>query len=133
MERVKICVEYPLTSKSSSIVWGMIGDASGLQKWMADYVDEDNDGNIVFKWGEPWKQQDVRVSKIVKAVKEKYIRMRWIDDNEEGEYWELRVEKSELTGELTLIITDFVDEDDVENIYQLWDDNIEKLHHASGL
>ncbi len=132
MERVKISIEYPLASKSLSIVWGMIGDATGLQKWIADYAEDDGD-EITFKWGEPWKQQDVRVSKVLKAVKNKYIRLRWVDDNEEGEYWELRLEKSELTGELTLVITDFADEDDVENMYQIWDDNLDKLHQVSGL
>ncbi len=133
MNRVKIDIEYPLSAKSQSIVWSMIGDASGLQKWMADYVEDDNNGNLTFKWGESWTQQDVRVSHIIKMEKNHYIRLAWNDDHEEGEYWELRIEKSELTGELTLVVTDFCDSDDVDNVYQIWNDNFVQLHKVSGL
>ncbi len=126
-------MECPLASKSTSIVWSMIGDATGLEKWMADYVEDNGDGSLTFKWGEAWTQQDVRVSRVLKVAKGHYIRLRWDDDHVEGEYWELRVEKSELTGELTLVITDFADVDDVDNVYQIWDDNLERLHNVSGL
>ena len=36
-----------MNSKSASIVWGLIGNAHGLGKWMADYVEEDEDGEEV--------------------------------------------------------------------------------------
>ncbi len=133
MERVKISIEYPLATKSLAIAWSMIGEASGLQKWMADYVSEEKDGVLVFKWGEPWTAQDERTSKVIRAVKNHYIKLRWEDDNEPGEYWELRLEKTELTGELTLVITDFADADDVDNMYKIWDDNLERLHNVSGM
>ncbi len=133
MERTKITIEYPLATKSATIAWPLISEAVGLQKWMADYVDDGPDDTLVFKWGEAWTQQDVRESKLLRIVKNHYVRLRWLDDNEENEYWELRLEKSELTGDVTLVITDYADEDDVENICQVWDDCMERLHNASGL
>lgn len=133
MERKKITIECPLAAKSPSIVWGMIGDALGLQKWMADFVDENSDGSLTFKWGQPWAIQEERVSTLVKMERNVFRRMHWVDDNEEDEYWELRIEKSELTGDLTLVITDFADADDEDNICQIWDDCLEKLHSVSGL
>ena len=59
MNKKKLEIEYPLSSKSESIVWGLIGNAHGLSKWMADYVEE-VDGVMTFTWGEVWTQQDIR-------------------------------------------------------------------------
>ena len=39
----KLTIEYPLSTKSPKIVWDMISNAAGLQKWLADKVTEEND------------------------------------------------------------------------------------------
>ena len=57
MEKQMINLEYPLATKSPSIVWGLISNAAGLQKWLADYVEEEGD-KMVFSWGEEWTEQD---------------------------------------------------------------------------
>ena len=114
MSKKKLVMEYPLNSKSASIVWGLIGNAHGLGKWMADYVEEDEDGELTFKWGEVWTQQDVRTSTIISKQENSYIRLKWDVNESDEDFWELRVEKSDFSGHLTLIITDHVDEEDVD-------------------
>lgn len=132
MAHKKITIEYPLTTKSPNIVWEMISTSSGLQKWMADYV-SDIPGGFSFKWGEPWTQEDIKSSQILKMDKNKRIRLKWDNTEEEGDFWEMKIEKSELTGKLTLTITDHAEEDDIEYIKDLWEKNLDKLHTASGL
>jgi hypothetical protein len=69
-------------------------------------------------------------------VKYDHIRLRWEDDEEAGDedsYWEMRIEKSELTNHLNLLITDFADDDDVDGLRILWESNLDRLHRASGL
>ena len=132
MSKTKIVVEYPLNSKSASIVWGLIGNAHGLGKWIADYVDE-NDGVLTFKWGEVWTQQDIRTSKIIEIRENSHIRLKWDVNVSDEDYWELRIEKSDFSGNINLIITDHVDDDDVDYMRGVWDDNIERLHRVSGL
>ena len=132
MSKTKIVVEYPLNSKSASIVWGLIGNAHGLGKWIADYVDE-NDGVLTFKWGEVWTQQDIRTSKIIEIRENSHIRLKWDVNVSDEDYWELRIEKSDFSGNINLIITDHVDADDVDYMRGVWDDNIERLHRVSGL
>ena len=133
MSKKKLVMEYPLNSKSASIVWGLIGNAHGLGKWMADYVEEYEDGELTFKWGEVWTQQDVRTSTIISKEENSYIRLKWDVNESDEDFWELRVEKSDFSGHLTLIITDHVDEEDVDYMREVWTDNLSRLHNISGL
>ncbi len=126
-----ITIEYPLSTKSPNIIWDMISTSAGLQKWIADYVEDTADG-FSFTWGEPWTQQDTKISHILESEKFSRIRLKW-DDQEEGDFWEMRIEKSELTGKLSLIIIDHAEEDDVDYIKEVWDKNLNRLHTASGL
>jgi hypothetical protein len=46
----------------------------------------------------------------------------------------MRIEKSDLTGELSLLITDYaVDDDEEAALRGIWDDNLERLHRVSRL
>ena len=55
------------------------------------------------------------------------------DETDEDSYWEMRIGKSELTNYLTLLITDFAEDDDIESLRDIWDSNMEQLHRATGL
>ena len=101
----KLTVEYPLNTKSPNIVWGMISTAEGLQKWLADIVVADaKSGTMTFTWGHPWTDRDTKTS-----------------------------QQSELTGKLSMLITDYADADDIEDLRGIWDDNLDRLHRVSGL
>ena len=134
IKKQKLCLEYPLATKSPNIVWEQISTIHGLERWLADHVEEE-DGAFVFTWGEPWTEQDIRHAQLIEYVKYDHIRLQWDEDAEEGEdvYWEMRIEKSELTGHLNLLITDFADDDDADGLKILWESNLDRLHRASGL
>ena len=130
----KITIEYPTSTKSSKIVWDMISNAAGLQKWLADRVTEE-DGVLTFTWGQPWTERDTKQSRILEIEKPSHIRMMWDyhEDTPEA-YWELRIEESNETGYLNLLITDYAADDDEESdLRGIWDDNLERLHRVSGL
>ena len=130
----KITIEYPTSTKSSKIVWDMISNAAGLQKWLADRVTEE-DGVMTFTWGHPWTERDTKQSRILEIEKPSHIRMMWDyhEDTPEA-YWELRIEESNETGYLNLLITDYAADDDEESdLRGIWDDNLERLHRVSGL
>lgn len=130
--RIKITIEYPLATKSPGIVWGLIGSAAGLQKWIANYVTEDK-SHMTFTWGEAWTEQDTHTSEILEKKTNKYIRLKWDYIEEEEAYWEMRIEKSEMTEALNLVITDYAYPDDTDYLHNLWDDNLNRLHQISGL
>ena len=125
-------IEYPLATKSPNIVWEQISTAHGLERWIADRVSEE-DGVFTFTWGEVWTGQDVRNASLVEYIKYDRIRLKWEEDEDETSYWEMRIEKSDLTGQLNLLITDFTDDSDADALRTLWDANLQRLHRASGL
>ncbi len=132
MAKQRIDIEYPLTTESPNIVWEQISSAHGLERWFADHVTE-SEGVFVFTWGEPWTEQDIRQAHLVDSSKYDHIRLKWDSDDEEEDYWEMRIEKSDLTGHLNLLITDFADDDDADALRILWESNLDRLHRASGL
>mgnify|MGYP002622372968 CR=1 FL=1 len=130
----KLTIEYPLSTKSPKIVWDMISNAAGLQKWLADKVIEEND-TMTFTWGQPWTERDTKQSRILEIEKYDHIRMLWdYHEDTPDAFWEMRIEESDLTGHLNLLITDYAFDDDEENdLRGIWADNLERLHSVSGL
>ena len=82
--------------------------------------------------GELWTQQDVRRAQLIEYVKYDHIRLQW-EEEDDDTYWEMRIEKSPVTGHLNLLITDFAEDDDADGLKILWESNLERLHRASGL
>ena len=63
-----------------------------------------------------------------------HITLKWDEDEEDDEaFWEMRIAQSDLTHHLTLIITDFAEDDDADGLRILWESNLDRLHRASGL
>ena len=114
-------------------MWEQISSAHGLERWFADHVEESN-GVFTFTWGEPWTEQDIRKAQLIEYVKYDHIKLKWdYDDEDEDSYWEMRIAKSEVTNLLTLLITDFADDEDTDALKILWESNLDRLHRASGL
>lgn len=133
MGRQIITIEYPLAARSPAIAWELISTAAGLQKWIANYVTEDGP-TMTFTWGEAWTQRDTKTARIIEKRKSSYkIRMKWDYIEEDYAYWEMRIDKSEVTGHLVLTITDFGPADDLDYLRDLWNGNLERLHRVSGL
>ncbi len=131
---LKLTIEYPLSTQSPKIVWELISNAHGLEKWLADTVTEVDD-TMTFTWGQPWTERDTKQSRILEIEKYDHIRLLWDyhEDTPEA-YWEMRIEKSELTGMLSLLITDYAaDEEEKDELRGLWDANLDRLHRVSGL
>ena len=127
MERKKIHLEYLLNATSKNILWGAISTPTGLEGWFADKVLSD-DKTVVFCWGKTEK----RAAEIVGIRAFSYIRFHWLDNEHERECFELRMTYSELTNDFVLEITDFADEDEVDDARELWDSQVETLRRTCG-
>ena len=77
--------------------------------------------------------KDERNATIVKEQKEKLIRFKWEGDEDPEAYCEMKIEIGEITNDCVLVITDFAEADDLDSLRELWDDNMESLHQATGL
>ncbi len=132
MGKKRITIEHPLQSKSESIIWGVVSTPEGYAKWLADEVDQMGN-TFIFTWGHTYSHHEIKRADISDVVRMRYIRLRWQNDEDPEAYLEFRIDHSELTGGYTLIITDFAFEDDVDSLYDLWEDNLKRLHHTTGL
>ena len=133
MRKQRIDIEYPLATKSFNIAWDLISTAHGLERWIADHVTEE-EGVFTFTWCEPWTEHDTRKAQLIEYVKYDHIKLKWeYDEDDDDCYWEMRIDKSDLTNLLNLLITDFAEDDDVDGLKILWESNLDRLHRASGL
>lgn len=131
-KKKRIILEYELNATSPSIIWPVISEASGLKRWFADEV-EQKGSSLKFTWGTSYMNKDERNATIVKEQKEKLIRFKWDGDEDPDAYCEMKIEIGEITNDCVLVITDFAEADDLDSLRELWDDNMESLHQATGL
>jgi uncharacterized protein YndB with AHSA1/START domain len=121
----KFEIEYMINT-SPVILYNRLSTPSGLSEWFADDVNVE--GNVfLFKWkGTEQKAQQLQ------RKENKSARYHWLDDEDEQTYFEFRINVDELTGETALVITDFIEPDELEDARDLWDQQIESLKHGLG-
>ncbi|MCQ2193900.1 MAG: START-like domain-containing protein [Paludibacteraceae bacterium] len=128
----KFQLEYVFSNISMSVLWNSISTPSGLGEWFADKVDLDpNDPNVfVFYWG-----KTCQTARLLNNRTGSYVKFRWDDDkdDEAKPYFELRMSYVELTNDVVLTITDFVEEDEREEATKLWETQVAALKMAAGL
>ncbi len=122
----KIQLEYVINS-SPKVLYDHVSTPGGLSKWFADDVNI-NGNEYTFIWEGEEQKAEITGRKIGS-----YIRFRWLDDEDEKSFFEFKVVKDDLTGDIVLIITDFVDEDEKEETIELWDSQIEDLMQVLGV
>ena len=119
-------LEYPLNS-SIKILYERLSTISGLSEWFADDVNINREGIYTFTW-----EGSSQEAKLISKKKGDHIRFRWLD-SEEDEFFEFKIQIDELTSHVSLIISDFAeDEDDKEDATNLWDAQIDKLKNIIG-
>ena len=99
---------------------------SGLSEWFADDVNVDRAEIYTFSW-EGSEQQATLISK----KKNDHVRFKWLEADEE--YFEFLIQVDELTNDISLIVTDFADDElDKEDAIQLWNLQIDNLKKIIG-
>lgn len=121
----KFVLEYTF-STSPRVLFDRLSTPAGLSEWFADDVNI-KENLFSFVW-----DNTEQMAEVVSQKDNKYIRFRWIDEDEDS-FFEFRIQKDELTGDLALLITDFAEDDEKEDATGLWDTQIAELKHALGL
>jgi len=108
------------------ILYYRLSNPSGLEEWFANKVIV-KDGVFTFKWDKSEQQ-----AKLLEKKADEYIRFKWLD-SEEGTYFEFRIHKQELTGDVALQIIDFTEPDEKESTIEMWSEQVEELKHTLGV
>lgn len=121
----KFELEYVVRT-SAGILYELLTTPSGLSEWFADDVNI-RDGIFTFFW-----DGSEQKAKLIGFKEEKYVRLQWLD-KPEGTYFEFRIERDELTGDISLMIVDFAEESsDQLTSKLLWDSQVNKLLNVLG-
>lgn len=132
MSKQQVLIERELQSNSKNRIWSIISDTDKLSRWIADEIQEEGK-KLHFIWGDLQNSHDSRMATIAKKVKYHYIRLKWTDEEDPNAFLELRMEKSNISDNYVLFITDFAEPDDIDTMEDLWADNLDRLHQFSGL
>lgn len=125
MERVKFTNEY-IFRASPTILYKFLTTPSCLIRWFCDEVDI-NGSDFSFFWS---GAEEVAV--LVHEIEDELLRFQWEDADDPHEYLEFRIEKSPVTGETILEVTDYCDRDEIDDQKALWDSQINKLRIETG-
>ncbi len=125
MKRVQYQMEY-IFRASPSVLYKFFSVSSRIVMWFCDEV-EITKNKYTFVW-----EDSEEVAYLTESNEEEFLRFKWEDADNEDEYFEFRFEKSPVTGDTVLKITDFCDEDELDFQRELWDTQIQQLMRATG-
>ena len=108
------------------MLYQYFGSASGLSEWFADNVNSRGE-LFTFIWDGAEEQ-----AKLVSKKRDARLRLKWLESEDDDSYFEFRIEVDALTNDVSLIITDFADVDEVENSKMFWENQISELKHRIG-
>lgn len=120
-------LEYVFKS-SPNIVFKLLSTPDGLSEWFADDVNVHDD-----LYTFDWSGEEV-CAKLISIKPGEYIRWSWLEDDHEDakNYFELRIKVDPMTKMVVLIITDFAQEDELDEAKQLWEAQISNLMRIIG-
>ena len=127
---VKYEIEFPIKS-SVSILYQCLSSPSGLSEWFCDDVDIELNGKIfVFKWVDSFQK-----ARLLEDFEENHVRFKWVGDEfdeNDGTYFEFKIQIDDITGDVALVITDFCEEDEKDEYILLWESQVKDLTQALG-
>jgi len=125
--KTKLQLEY-IINCSPKVLFNRLSTAAGLTEWFADDVRVK--GNMfTFVWGDTSQVAEKKNHK-----ENKMVRFEWVneDENKEDSYFEFVIALDDLTNDVSLMIADFAEADEVEETTDLWDTQIAKLKQLLG-
>ena len=125
--KVRYELEFPLNS-SPQLLYQYISTPSGLSEWFAHNVNSRGEF-FTFIWDD--MQQKARLTSKKSGEK---VKFRWVDDNDNDTdlFFELRILEDEITKDVSLMVVDYADEDELDEAKLLWENQIADLKHVIG-
>lgn len=131
--------EYEMRA-SPKILYPYLNTPGGLAQWFADNVTIDEDKVFSFIWND-----EVQKARLAGKRSDTFVRFEYIPSQENGNgeeeassetgelsYVEFFLEKNEITQSVFLRVVDYSDEEDEEELYELWDGMIASLRETVG-
>lgn len=123
-EKIKFEIEFVIQS-SPQLLYQYIATPSGLSEWFADNV---NSRGEIFSFIWDGSEEE---AKLLKKKNDEFVKFSW-EENEDDDFFEMKIIVDEITKDVSLFITDFAEEDELEESKMLWTNQISDLKHVLG-
>ena len=124
-DKQKFQMEFVVRA-SPKLLYNFLSTPSGLSEWFADDVNFRGDKYTFF-----WEGSEEEAELISKKANS-HIRFKWIESEGDETYFEFKIEIDDLTEDVSLIITDYSDEEEMDEAKLLWDSQIHSLLSHMG-
>jgi len=126
-DKVKYELEFPI-QVSPSLLFQYISTPSGLSEWFADNV---NSRGEIFTF--MWEGSEEQAKLLSKKAEER-MKLRWTADDEDDlpYYFEMKIQVDEITKDVSLMITDYAEEDEIDEGKMLWENMVSDLKQILG-
>ena len=121
---IKYEIEFVIQS-SPQLLFQYTATPSGLSEWFADNVNSRGE-LFTFIWDESEEQ-----AKLLKRKSDEFVKFKW-NYTEDDSFFEMRIIVDDITSDVSLFITDFAEEDEVEESKMLWENQISSLKQVLG-
>jgi uncharacterized protein YndB with AHSA1/START domain len=126
MAKFKYVEEYEFKA-SPKVLYQYISTPAGLQEWFASKVIIKGDHLFDFIW-----DNESHPARLTTQRLNKMTRFDFLNENQKGNYVEFKLEVSELTNATFMKITDYSDNEDKEDLDDLWGGFMDKLKEIVG-
>ena len=123
--KVKYELEFPIQA-SPQLLYNYISTPSGLSEWFADNVNSRGE-LFTFIWDDSEEQ-----AKLITKKSSERIKFEWLESEGDGSFFELRIQVDSITKDVSIIVTDFSDDNEVEESKMLWENQIASLKQVLG-
>ena len=123
-DKIKFQLEFVIQS-SPQLLYQYLSTPSGLSEWFADNVNSRGE-KFTFIWDGSEEE-----AKLLKRKSDEFVKFAW-EESEDGSFFEMKIIVDEITKDVSLFITDFADEDEVEESKMLWTNQVSDLKQVLG-
>lgn len=123
-DKMKFEIEFVIQS-SPQLLYQYISSPSGLSEWFADNVNSRGE-KFIFIW-----DGAEETAKLLKRKSDEFVRFAW-EENDDGTFFEMRIIVDDITKDVSLFISDFAEEDEMDEAKMLWENQIADLKQVLG-
>ncbi|WP_339840311.1 START-like domain-containing protein [uncultured Maribacter sp.] len=123
-DKIKFEIEFVIQS-SPQMLYQYLATPSGLSEWFADNVNSRGE-KFTFIWDGAEEE-----AKLLKRKTDDFVRFAW-EEAEDDTYFEMKIIVDEITKDVSLFITDFAEDDEVEESKMLWTNQVSDLKQVLG-
>jgi uncharacterized protein YndB with AHSA1/START domain len=123
-DKKKFEIEFVIQS-SPQLLYQYLSTPSGLSEWFADNVNSRGE-TFNFIWDDSEES-----AKLLKRKSDEFVKFAWAE-NEDDSYFEMKIIVDEITKDVSLFITDFAEEDEMDEAKMLWENQVSDLKQVLG-